>query len=77
MVSNLHTHEFRCLIVFSFFLYFLTHYFSVVFGQIFVTLVKRLRLRPSLVLMLRDHWGPLNRSRLRWPRSLKQRTRLA
>ena len=27
MVSNLHTHEFRCLIVFSFFLYFLTHYF--------------------------------------------------
>ena len=34
MVSNLYTHEFRYLIILSFFLCFLTHYFSVVFGQI-------------------------------------------
>ena len=34
MVSNLHTHELRCLIILSFFLYFLTYYFFVVFRQI-------------------------------------------
>ena len=34
MVSNLYIHEFRYLIILSFFLCFLTHYFSVVFEQI-------------------------------------------
>ena len=90
MASNLHTYEFKCQVVLSLFLYFLTHViFPLSLGRLlnkfswvrsgFVTLAKspRLRSRPSPVLMLRNHWEPSNRSRLRCLRSLKQWTRLA
>ena len=88
MASNLHTYEFKCQAVLSFFLYFLTDViFPLSLGRLprkfswprrgFVMLARRPRLRPSPMLMLRNHWGSSNRSKLRCPRSLKWRTRLA